>query len=584
MTSRYDALAELIRHYVEHASQVSEEMRMAARLACHLGDSVSAAGFPDEDLLMAGLAYHAVIQGQACHIFKNKKPPTTRTGSFIGDENSETTPIVLRDSLGLLPMVYLRRMDTLEARLANKLRALAQPRELAWSLSEIKNSLPEEILSNERQLSAVQKLSQSRLVIVTGGPGTGKTFLLSSLLDVAVKHGGIKKDNIKLAAPTGRAARRMGESLRQPWKVDYDQDTGMAKGDAVQPQTIHSLLRQDDAMDDLELLVVDEASMVDLMLFDKLIERITRDGSRCSLVLIGDADQLPSVEVGSVLLDLCESPALAGVKVTLFGSQRSRVNPAIMGNADLVMAGAPSASLIESVGILDSDESIKKLVSLVCEEGPFFDAARDYCRKEKEEFERDVDPSLIAPFSVIKGAAEDGDHAKALAMTDSVRVLCSQLRGPLGSETISRLIAERLGVKITATSAGCGALLMITRNHRSTGLANGDVGVVARSAKGSKDVLVYFKDRPRGYALSELPDFIPAFATTIHKSQGSEYALSVTVLSDVERKGFLNKQLVYTAITRARYDYNIFASKAGVFEAACKSPVFHASGLAARLI
>ena len=581
--SKLDTIAEVIRQYIDLKAPISEEMRMASRLACHLGDSMPSAGLTDDDLVMAGLAYHAVIQGQACHIFESKKPAKKLTASFIGDEKSEPTPIVLRDSLGSLPMVYLRRMDTLEARLADMLRALAQPRELAWSLSEIKNSLPKEILSNERQLAAVQKLSQSRLVIVTGGPGTGKTFLLSSLLDVAVKHGGIKKDNIKLAAPTGRAARRMGESLRQPWKVDYDQDTGMAKGDAVQPQTIHSLLRQDDAMDDLELLVVDEASMVDLMLFDKLIERISRDGSRCSLVLIGDANQLPSVEVGSVLLDLCEAKALAVVKETLMGSQRSKVNPAIMEDAGLVMAEAPTAELVQSVGILDSDAAIKNLVSLVCEEGPHFDKVREFCQKEKEVFKRDVDPALIGSFAAIKAAAESGEPAKALAMSDSVRVLCSQLRGPLGSETISRLVADRLGIKVSATSAGCGALLMITRNHRSTGLANGDVGVVARSAPGSKEVLVYFKDRPRGYALSELPEFIPAFATTIHKSQGSEYALSVSVLSEVERKGFLNKQLVYTAITRARYDYKVFASKAGVFEAACKMPVLRASGLAARL-
>ena len=581
--SKLDTIAEVIRQYIDLKAPISEEMRMASRLACHLGDSMPSAGLTDDDLVMAGLAYHAVIQGQACHIFESKKPAKNLTASFIGDEKSVTTPIVLRDSLGSLPMVYLRRMDTLEARLADKLRALAQPRELAWSLSEIKNSLPKEILTNERQLAAVQKLSQSRLVIVTGGPGTGKTFLLSSLLDVAVKHGGIKKDNIKLAAPTGRAARRMGESLRQPWKVDYDQDTGMAKGDAVQPQTIHSLLRQDDAMDDLELLVVDEASMVDMMLFDKLIERITRADSRCSLVLIGDANQLPSVEVGSVLLDLCEAKALAEVKETLMGSQRSKVNPSIMDDAGLVMAEAPTAELVQSVGILDSDDAIKNLVSLVCEEGPHFDKVRDYCLKEKEVFKRDVDPALIGSFAAIKAAAESGEPAKALAMSDSVRVLCSQLRGPLGSETISRLVADRLGIKVSATSAGCGALLMITRNHRSTGLANGDVGVVARSAPGSKEVLVYFKDRPRGYALSELPEFIPAFATTIHKSQGSEYALSVSVLSEVERKGFLNKQLVYTAITRARYDYKVFASKAGVFEAACKMPVLRASGLAARL-
>jgi hypothetical protein len=169
--ARLDNVTEGIRLYVDVTRPVSEEMRMASRLAIHLGASMAAAGLSDDDLVMAGLAYHAVIQGQACHIFENEKPPQALTGAFIGDEKSATTPIVLRDSLGSLPMVYLRRMDTLEARLAEKLRALAQPRELPWSLTEIENSLPKEILINKRQLAAVQKLSQSRLVIVTGGPG-----------------------------------------------------------------------------------------------------------------------------------------------------------------------------------------------------------------------------------------------------------------------------------------------------------------------------------------------------------------------------------------------------------------------------
>jgi exodeoxyribonuclease V alpha subunit len=582
--SRLDIIVEGIRQYVDPERPASEEMLVAARLSGHLAASLPSVGVSEADVVMAGLAYHAVLQGQACHIFASNRPSPPRvSASFIGDELSATTPIVLRKSLGALPMVYLRRMDTLEARLAERLRSLAQPRALPWPMQDIQASLSEKILSNAKQFAAVQKLARTRLVIVTGGPGSGKTFLLSSLLEVAVKYGGIKKDNIKLAAPTGRAARRMGESLLKPWKVEYDLETGMAKGDAVQPQTIHSLLRQDDAMDDLELLVIDEASMVDLMLFDKLIERITREGSRCTLVLIGDANQLPSVEVGSVLLDLCEAPALAEVKETLAGSQRSKVNPAIMDDAELVMASAPTAEQVQRVGILDTDVAIQELITLVCEDGPPFAQVRAYCLEEKLRLGRDVDPALLGPFSAIKAAAENGEPAKALAMADSVRVLCSQLRGPLGAETISRLVADRLGIKVSATSAGCGALLMVTRNHRSTGLANGDVGVVARSAPGAKEVLVYFKDRPRGYALSELPEFIPAFATTIHKSQGSEYALSIVVLSAVERKGFLNRQLVYTGITRAKYDYKVFASRAGLFQEACLSEVHRASGLTARL-
>ena len=124
---------------------------------------------------------------------------------------------------------------------------------------------------------------------------------------------------------------------------------------------------------------------------------------------------------------------------------------------------------------------------------------------------------------------------------------------------------------------------MQTENNYDKDTYNGDIGLISTINREEQEVTIDFYGNKIVYDYDDLDQITLAYATTIHKSQGSEYALSVAVLSEVERKGFLNKQLVYTAITRARYDYKVFASKAGVFEAACKMPVLRASGLAARL-
>ena len=381
---------------------------------------------------------------------------------------------------------------------------------------------------NQRKL--VESTSKKDIVFAIGPAGTGKTYTLNSLLKYAVKAGELSPAQIRLVAPTGRAARRIADGLAELRKQP-------AFAELVEPQTIHSLLYEPEAFDGMQLLVVDESSMVDLMLFNDVIDKLP---AGCSLVLVGDPNQLPSVEVGSVLADLCEAPALAANKVQLVRQVRSKDAPEIMRFADSVLGGQGR----EAVSLIPpTPEAVLELI--------------------------------LPAYGALRDKAREGDVTGAMALVDEVRVLCSHVRGPLGAETLARLIADKLDIRVSPP--GSGSLIMVTKNdRRGTGLSNGDVGVMVGG-------LVYFRGHAAGFDINRLPEYASAFATTIHKAQGSEYGHAVVVLGSSQREGFLNRQLIYTGITRARKQVTLVADRTD-FLAACVREVPRASGLKQRLI
>lgn len=505
-------------------SPQSQEALDAQDLALGL---LSALGLSSDhpSLAWAKLAYQAVLDGQSCYELKATLPALDEV---VGTPEQLSTPLVLRPFAGGA-LLYLRHMDVLEASLALSVLKLAAPRPQAWPVAPAQAIIATDGL-NEQQQTALGRLAERAFVILTGGPGTGKTYTLNALLKYAVAAGSLAPAQIRLVAPTGRAARRIADGLAglraQP-----------AFQDLVEPQTIHSLLYEPEAFDGMQLLVVDESSMVDLMLFNEVIAKLPVG---CSLVLVGDPDQLPSVEVGSVLADLCEAPALAPNKVQLVQQRRSQDAPEIMQLAESVLSGQGRATVKLTV---PTPEAVVALAR------PAFAALRDQART--------------------------GDVQGALAMADDVRVLCSHVRGPLGADTLSRLIADALDIRLSPP--GTGALVMVTRNdRRGTGLSNGDVGVMVGD-------LVYFRGMAAGFDINRLPEYTSAFATTIHKAQGSEYGHAVVVIGPSQREGFLNRQLIYTGITRARKQVTLVADRAD-FDAACAQQVPRASGLKQRLI
>lgn len=502
-----------------------DEQAVAADLAMALLGALNLpADHPERDLVVA--AYAAVLNGQSAHTLD----ALPATSALVGGPADLDTPLVSRSDGQGGALVYLRRMDELEELLAARLRTLAAPRSAneRWDVSAGEAIAAQDQL-NPAQRDAILRLGTHPLVILTGGPGTGKTYTLNSLLRYAVNHGKLRPTDIRLVAPTGRAARRIADGLASLRATEGFKDIS-------EPQTIHSLLYEREVFDTLQLLVIDESSMVDLMLFGEALDKLP---ANCSLVLVGDPDQLPSVEVGSVLSDLCESPALAAIKVTLTQQNRSKDNPEIMEMARAVL----TRTRLESIQTLPP--KLESILALVRE-----------------------------GYAELITCAREGRVAEAVSAIDKVRVLCSHARGLLGAQALSRAIADDLGVNLNRPSAG--ALLMVTRNDRQgTGLSNGDVGVVV-------DELVYFRGQPAGFDLSRLPEYVPAFATTIHKAQGSEYGHAVVVVGESEREDFLNRQLIYTAITRAKNKVTLFANPA-TFQAAAKRDVTRASGLVQRL-
>ena len=500
-------------------------------------------------------AYRAVLQGRSCHVTDGELKVDAH---FIGNPDEPLKPLCLRTyplPQGQRSLLYLRQMENFEERLRQVILARLGDRPQPWAAPSA------EVLAglSPSQAEAMALLARKSFVVVTGGPGSGKTHLLAKILRYVLDSAVVDPAGIRLMAPTGRAARIIGEKMKE-----------MNVAPPRPPETIHAFLQNFDEAEKLTMVVVDESSMVDLMHFNRLLAKLPPE---CTLVLVGDPQQLPSVEVGTVLADISSAEALRGNCARLAGDYRT--SPEIGALADAVMAHARGASLQVLAKAwqpylrdLDAAEVVKHAAVAY---GPMLAAAR---------------------------AAKSGQQDKiaaALACINRFRVLCSQRHGDCGAVTLSQAIAKALG--IDADRPTDGALIMVTRNdNHNSQLRNGDVGLII---DGKVYFPGYFKEetavapvgvkqadqRPvfRAFGYNELPDPVLAFATTVHKAQGSEYTGCLAVISQPkEHAEFVSKQILYTAITRARKEFHLYAEK-DVLAAAVERVVEQASGLRERL-
>lgn len=476
-------------------------------------------------------AYAAALRGATCHRLEAKLGKKDLRLVAIGDEDGRK-PLVER-----FGNLYLQRYDALEAELAaGILRKVAE--------TDGRHKVDARWLEgcDASQAAAVKLAGTTNLMILTGGPGTGKTATATRILASAMVDGGIPIDRVRLCAPTGRAASRLRESV-----VNDRAQTLKGAGlevERLQPAlTLHKLIGNPDEMSVAKLFLVDECSMVDLHIFAKFIKLVPE---HAKVILLGDPRQLPSVETGSVFADLCKASQLQPIRANL--TTNHRLPPAVHAAALHVMD--PKAG-DEPISLLKPDK----------------DAVVEAC---------------AADFAKLKAAAEAGDLKQVDALVNTVRVLCSHRGGPTGVAALNLAIQAKLGLK---SAEQPGQVIMVTQNDaRVTGLMNGDVGVVipGRRAK--------FFGREVTFALSDLRAATSAFATTIHKSQGSEYDRVLLVLSDSEQEDFLSRELLFTGITRAKQwlgpgaqdKPSIYASQAA-FDKMLKTVVQRASGLAERL-
>ena len=494
-------------------------------------------------------------------------------------------PLVLEDGL-----LYLRRYREYERRLAARLRALAAARPQApdaGAIAPVLEALFPPGGSDPLQALAARSALDRALLLVTGGPGTGKTTTIARLLVLLVAAAalaGREPPRIALAAPTGRAAERMAGSLR----AAVERLRGLP---GIEPawlqalpdgaSTVHRLLgtRRDstlfrhDATNPLrhDVVVVDEASMVDLPLMCKLAEAVP---GHARLVLLGDPDQLPSVEAGDVLAAICGASGDLGAGDG--GRPAASAGP-LHGHRVHLQRGyrqaeslelAPLAAAIREGGA----EQVLALLRSGSLDGIGF-------------HEGNADPLGHAGSGLLehwRGLARAGDPAQALGRVDEVRLLVALRQGPQGTQALNARIAEYLaGPRPPAHFHG--QLLLVTRNSYRHGLFNGDVGICLDD--GSGRLVAWFPgsraDAPRAFQPGALPPHESAFAMTVHKAQGSEFDRVWLQLPAVDNR-VLSRELLYTAVTRARRRLDV-AGSAAVLEAALQRHVVRVSGLAARL-
>ncbi|AGA84825.1 exodeoxyribonuclease V subunit alpha [Stutzerimonas stutzeri] len=489
--------------------------------------------------------------------------------------------------------LYLARYQAYEQQLAEQLltRAADAP---DVDEAQLSDSLARLFAFNQQspdwqRLAAAQAVRR-RLAVISGGPGTGKTTTVVRLLAALLEQPGGERLAIGLAAPTGKAAARMAEAIRNA-KAELPVSDAVKDALPDEARTLHRLLgsrgdsprvRHDAANPlALDVLVVDEASMVDLALMAKLVAALP---PKARLILLGDKDQLAAVEAGAVFAELCEGRG--------FDSQEAADLQRITGQN--VPVETPRSRLGDAVVLLThshrfaGDSGIGELarringgdakgtVALLQEGRP--DLAWNAAPSPAALIER-----LEQGYAPYLQAVRQADPSAAFEAFNGFRALTAQREGAFGvtgiNEALEARFKRRLGVPARERWYP-GRAVMVRQNDYALGLFNGDIGLCLRTEQGLR---VFFEgdDGYRGFAPARLPSHDSAFAMTVHKSQGSEFAEVLLALPE-QPSPLLTRSLFYTGITRAKRKVEIWALPARLAEAV-NTRAERAAGLAERL-
>ncbi|WP_323127565.1 exodeoxyribonuclease V subunit alpha [Acinetobacter rathckeae] len=552
-----------------------------------------------DDKIAAQNLIHAVLfaasQGNSCLELTALHAKRLRSLLSFADK-SQISPFVFCNN-----RLYLYRYYALERRLAQQVHRLSQQ-----SVVVVDSAAYDGLLKDPHQKQALEWVASSGLSLITGGPGTGKTYTLARII-AALNHS-VAHLRIAMAAPTGKAAQRMQEALKNAF-ADLEPRLMTPELQLLQPVTLHRLLKigqkgraQFNQAQPLpyDVVVVDEASMLDLNLATQLFEAIAT-GTR--LILLGDANQLSSVDVGTVLSDLQRSQLLESHVVELKYSRRFSGDAQIGRMAQFIQQQKQPQNASHDVVIAFEQQIVqpselrpiqismleKDLIQLQYIE----DTAKVTSAKTHEHLQ-----SLWYGFQGYAVALEQyfqsetyaentdlsPEQEAVLKAFDDYRILTAMRYGTFGVTQLNHDMQAKLLEHLVAYTQASGDWyvgrpVMMTENNYQLGLSNGDVGICFKHRQDPTQFEVYFPSLAKWVLATRLPKHIQtAFAMTIHKSQGSEFTHTAVVLEPAAEQ-LLSQELLYTAITRAKKVVTLLVDQTAFARALSHQTTRH-SGLA----
>ncbi|MBH0065144.1 exodeoxyribonuclease V subunit alpha [Psychrobacter sp. SZ93C1] len=473
---------------------------------------------------------------------------------------------------------------------------------LSQQVSPLQIAIPENL--HEHQVKAINVANNNAFSIITGGPGTGKTYTVAQLviaLQQATESGVPGAEHIRfstdsaslaLAAPTGKAAQRMQESLQAAL------DAANVELQLQEAKTIHRLLgigrtgrpryNADNPLGE-DIIIVDEASMLGVELANYLVSAV-KPGAR--LILLGDANQLAAVDAGAVLADLCRIPLLQSIHAELTESRRFSADSGIGKLASQINKAEVDTQAIWKLLKQDKALSFQYVNTLQAES--ILDnkeknslSNKDMLSKIAQNYHSYVNKiQNLLKNPIGKSMPESVKNTVSLLMEtfNQFRVLSAGHNGEWGDHYINNYLTQwhlaKLKLPLGQNTWFHGRPVMVLQNNYELGLFNGDIGFCLQTSDDRSRLEVFFENKTQGIAVNLLNEEViaTAYAMTIHKSQGSEFD-HVAITFDNSHARLLSKELIYTAVTRAKKQVTIYSTKHAL-EKAVQTPTERHTGLA----